>query len=127
MEFPSIIKGVWNSYEIGEKKEAIIPIGDISKFSLSHLVDKNGLQIRGHIKSELIEQYNYSYTQIIKEGKYNIHQKTFSIRAKDMPKFRKELFKELMKTPTITITTGINAGTPAAQSYTFSKKELGVN
>jgi hypothetical protein len=126
MNFPPIIDGVWWTYCIGNNTNAHVPIEDIDHFELKHKSGCNGLQVTAVIKKELIDKWNSSYNKIITKGKYELHQQSFTIRNKDMPKFRKELYDELMKTPTITTTHGINAGTPIAQSWTINKKELKV-
>lgn len=123
MEFPQKIKGVWQSYS-GECSDAEVPIEDIEKFTLSHESYRNGLQLRAYIKNELIDKIDSDYISVVGSGKYRRYQTHFTIRGKDMPKFRKLLYIELMKTPTIVVKTGINAGTPAAMSFEIRKKEL---
>jgi hypothetical protein len=131
MEYPKIIKGVKTSYTGQENPDVEIPIEDIASFETYHETWRNGLQIRVNIKDELVTKYKWegkyydsekhTYNPFF-QGKYDF--KSFKIRNKDMPKFRKELMVELQKTPVMKITTGINAGTPIAMSHTFCKKEI---
>ena len=125
MNFPSIINGVFQSYRSNDSTE--VPLEDIDSFILVHEIDKNGLQVQAIIKKELVTRYisKYSDEKII--AKYPIFCGNLTIRAKDMKKFRKEIYTELQKQPTQTRTYGINGGTPIAQSMTFSYKEIKTN
>ena len=124
MNYPPIIKGVWNAYSTGDtNNNAIIPIEDIEKFTLKTEAFKNGVQVVAFIKTDLVDSYR-KHTNVLEEKKYRLHQTYFTIRGKDMPKFRKEIHAELQKAPTIVTHHGINGGTSIAQSFTFARKEL---
>ena len=125
MQYPKIIKGVWHSYA-SDAEPVEIPIEDIEKFQMYHEAWRNGNQICAIIKKELIEKFDYNYVRIVNSGKYKTSQHRLIIRSKDMPTFREALRQELNKTPIITTFSGINSGTPIAQSYTFVRKEIKV-
>lgn len=133
INFPKTIKGTIQPYGIIPKDKSVldytntdveVPLEDIESFTLVHETDRNGLQLRANFKKELISCWNGRLGQYgeFEKKKYNNHY--FTIRAKDEPKLSKLLRKELMTSKTIVIRTGINAGTPIARSYTYSKKEL---
>lgn len=135
LEFPKTIKGTTQSYGIIEKGKTEadypnclieVPIDDIQSFELVHETFKNGLQLRANIKPELVDRWNRGLGEYGDWEKRKYTKSWFTIRTKDEPKLSKQLRKILMESKTIIVHSGINAGTPIAQSYTYGKKELTI-
>lgn len=122
------IKGSINSYKIGDSSFVEIPINDIEKFIIRHHTGRNGLIIEALLKEDVLSFVHVGHSEADKYGevkrKYPVNYRRIHIRMKDNPRFRKKLYDALMKRETKTQTMGMNAGTPAAISWTVAWKEI---
>ena len=126
LSFPKLVKGCTSV----DSASVEIPIEDIEKFRLRHKAYQHGLIIDAVVKKELVSFYNMYHRERDEYGmvkrKYPLNQATLWIRAKDMPKFRRELVKAFEGVEVIAERRGINAGTPIAQSWEVRYKEIKV-
>lgn len=107
-----------------EIKKLPFELSDIEKYVRHHETNHNGTFIVALAKKELCDEWNYTYTQKTREGKYPI-KSAWKILGKDYPKFRAFLVKMLTQKENFKSTTsGINAGTPIAMRYTYNRYEL---
>ena len=123
-----IVRGTVNGYNIGDTSFVDIPTDDIEKFIIRHHTGRNGLIIEAVIKKELVSYIDVYNKEADKYGmvkqKYPANYDKVHIRIKDNPSFRRKLYDALMKRETKTQTMGLNAGTPAAVSWTIAWKEI---
>ena len=107
-----------------EIKNLPFELSDIEKYVRHHESGKNGTFIVAVAKKKLCDEWNYTYTQKTREGKYPMNS-AWKILGKDYPKFRSFLVKMLTQKDNFKSTTsGINGGTPIAMKYTYNRYEL---
>jgi hypothetical protein len=108
-------------------REGVIELEDVDFFYIYRERWQNGTVLAARIKKELVTFFSSYHKEADEYGivkkKYN--NSSYTIRIKDEPKLRKQIY-QLLKTHGYNYSkkTGINGGTPIAESYTIRQRRL---